>query len=241
LPNVFGLCALAFDIYVRIALSRFEQWCVKSESHLYILCNYLPFSKAAKGAQGGPQQHETPEQKHSPTDISKRLRSSQNNMDCIYMTPLHCLFALSLFWWPEPLGNVSGWVSIFKSLGLSSTTFEPLAAFRGEGQIIAHFLWRSYDLHIYYGIFCTGCSVGGRERPISPQVWTKAWQRYFRCRQCSLLSSLVIQIPMVTAMGGWVSNLGLFPKKQMGGGCVCVAYLTYFCTHKNDTWWIQFG
>ena len=39
----------------------------------YILCNYLPFSKANKGAQGGPQQHETP--KHSPTDISKRLRS----------------------------------------------------------------------------------------------------------------------------------------------------------------------
>ena len=36
----------------------------------YILCNYLPFSKADKGAQGGPQQHETP--KHSPTDISKR-------------------------------------------------------------------------------------------------------------------------------------------------------------------------
>ena len=39
----------------------------------YILCNYLPFSKADKGAQGGPQQHETT--KHSPTDISKRLRS----------------------------------------------------------------------------------------------------------------------------------------------------------------------
>ena len=116
----------------------------------YILCNNLPFSKAAKGAQGGPQQHEIPEQKRSPTDISKRLQSSQNNMDCIYMTPLHCLFALSLFWWPEPLGNVSGWVSIFKSLGPSSTTFEPLAAFRGEGQIIAHFLWRSYNLHIYH-------------------------------------------------------------------------------------------
>ena len=118
----------------------------------------------------------------------------------------------------------------------------PLAAFGRQGQIIAHFLGRSYDLHIYYGIFCTGCSVGGRQRPISPQVWTKAWQRYFQCRQCSLLSSLVIQIPMVTAMGGWVSNLGLFPKKQIGGGgCACVAYLTYFCTHKNDTWWIQFG
>ena len=25
-----------------------------------------------------------------------------------------------------------------------------------EGQIIAHFLGRSYDLHIYFGIFCTG-------------------------------------------------------------------------------------
>ena len=58
--------ALALDIYVRVALSRFEQSCVKSESHLYILCNYLPFSKAAKGAQGGPQQHETPNKNTHP-------------------------------------------------------------------------------------------------------------------------------------------------------------------------------
>ena len=35
----------------------------------------------------------------------------------------------------------------------------PLAAFGRQGQIIAHFLGRSYDLHIYYGIFCTGCPV----------------------------------------------------------------------------------
>ena len=35
----------------------------------------------------------------------------------------------------------------------------PLAAFGRQGQIIAHFLGRSYDLHIYYGIFCTGCLV----------------------------------------------------------------------------------
>ena len=27
---------------------------------------------------------------------------------------------------------------------------------------------------------------------------------------------------MVTAMGGWVNNLGLFPKKQIGGWDVCV-------------------
>ena len=30
-----------------------------------IVCSYLPFSKAAKGAQGGPQQSETFEQKHA--------------------------------------------------------------------------------------------------------------------------------------------------------------------------------
>merc|ERR1712240_446061 len=40
LPNVFGLCALAFDIYVRITLSRFEQWHVKSESP-HIKSKYL--------------------------------------------------------------------------------------------------------------------------------------------------------------------------------------------------------
>ena len=120
----------------------------------------------------------------------------------------------------------------------------PLAAFGRQGQIIAHFLGRSYDLHIYYGIFCTGCSVGGQQRPISPQVWTKAWQRYFQCRQCSLLSSLVIQIPMVTAMGGWVSNLGLFPKKQIGGGmCVCGLPNVFLHTqkwHLVDPVWIIF-
>ena len=33
-----------------------------------IVCNYLPFSKAAKGAQGGPQQYATFERKHSPTE-----------------------------------------------------------------------------------------------------------------------------------------------------------------------------
>ena len=43
----------------------------------YILCSYLPLSNAAKGAQGGPQQYKTFERKHSPTDISKRLWSSE--------------------------------------------------------------------------------------------------------------------------------------------------------------------
>ena len=158
LPNVFGLCALAFDIYVRIALSRFEQWCVKSESHLYILCNYLPFSKASKGAQGGPQQHETPEQKHSPTDISKRLQSSENwkckrAMERGHINAIHVIFL-----WPEPLRNVSGWV--FRGLVLLRTTLCAFIGF-GKGKIIAQNVGTKIGLigHIYFGIFCTGCLV----------------------------------------------------------------------------------
>ena len=76
-----------------------------------IVCNYLPFSKAAKGAQGGPQQYATFERKHSPT--------------------VFCNFHFS--------DDQSRWQLL------------------EEGQIIAHFLGRSYDLHIYFGIFCTGC------------------------------------------------------------------------------------
>ena len=74
----------------------------------YIVCSYLPFSKAAKGAQGGPQQ---------------------------YATFVFCNFHFS--------DDQSRWQLL------------------EEGQIIAHFLGRSYDLHIYFGIFCTGCR-GGR-------------------------------------------------------------------------------
>ena len=75
----------------------------------YTLCNYLPFSKAAKGAQGGPQQYAT------------------------FERTVFCNFHFS--------DDQSRWQLL------------------EEGQIIAHFLGRSYDLHIYFGIFCTGCSV----------------------------------------------------------------------------------
>ena len=68
-----------------------------------IVCNYLPFSKAAKGAQGGPQQ---------------------------YATFVFCNFHFS--------DDQSRWQLL------------------EEGQIATHFLGRSYDLHIYFGIFCTG-------------------------------------------------------------------------------------
>merc|ERR1719474_1093751 len=72
-----------------------------------IVCNYLPFSKAAKGAQGGPQQYAT------------------------FERTVFCNFHFS--------DDQSRWQLL------------------EEGQMVAHFLGRSYDLHIYFGIFCTGC------------------------------------------------------------------------------------
>ena len=72
----------------------------------------------------------------------------QNIMGCIFMTPLHCLFALSLF---------SGWVFSFKGRVLLRTTLCAFSSF-GKGKIIAHNLGTKIGLisHIYFGIFCTG-------------------------------------------------------------------------------------
>ena len=62
------------------------------------MSNYLPLpSKSCQWLKGGAGRSETLEHRRSPTNISKRLRSSENNMDYINMIPLHCLFALSLF------------------------------------------------------------------------------------------------------------------------------------------------
>ena len=81
-----------------------------------IVCNYLPFSKAAKGAQGGPQQ---------------------------YATFVFCNFHFS--------DDQSRWQLL-------------------EGQIIAHFLGRSYDLHIYFGIFCRGCKENKKKKTAVNQI-----------------------------------------------------------------------
>jgi len=63
--------------------------------------------------------------------------NKQNNMHCIYMIPLHCLFPLSLFWWPEPLRNISGCVFLFNGLGLLRATLCAISGF-GKGKITAH-------------------------------------------------------------------------------------------------------
>ena len=100
----------------------------------YIVCSYLPFSKAAKGAQCGPQQSETFEQKHTSTEISKRPWSSEkwkweqaverNLFTFNHLNPsqanvfLRLTLKLSIFWWPVPLQNISRWMFMFESWNL---------------------------------------------------------------------------------------------------------------------------
>ena len=45
------------------------------------------------------------------------------------MTPLHCVFTLSLFWWPEPLKYINGLVFLWKWLRLQRTTLWAYGSF----------------------------------------------------------------------------------------------------------------
>ena len=58
------------------------------------------------------------------------------------MTPLHCVFTLSLFWWPEPLKYINGWVFLWKGLGLQRTTLWTAGNFwRRSGLLLIN--WRA--------------------------------------------------------------------------------------------------
>ena len=69
---------------------------------------------------------------------------------------LELCLKLSLFWWPEPLQNISRWVVLFKSLALSTTTFEQWAAFGGGADnysFLGTLLW-PFNFFVF---FYTGC------------------------------------------------------------------------------------
>ena len=87
------------------------------------MSNYLPLpSKSCQWLKGGAGRSETLENRHSSTNISKRLWSSEK-WKCKQAVERGHINAIHvILWWPEPLGNVSGWASMFKSLGPSSTT-----------------------------------------------------------------------------------------------------------------------
>ena len=66
--------------------------------------------------------------------VVTRNETLSSYRNCI---PLHCLFPLSLFWWPEPLRNISGCVFLFKGLRLLRTTLCAFSSF-GKGKITSH-------------------------------------------------------------------------------------------------------
>ena len=78
--------------------------------------------------------------------------------------PLHCLFALSLFWWPQPLRNISEWVFSFKGLGLLRTTLCAVGSF-GKGKITAQNVGTKIGLEdqTNFVFFRTWCWA--------PQIW----------------------------------------------------------------------
>ena len=52
------------------------------------------------------------------------------------MTPLHCVFTLSLFWWLEPLKYINGWVFLLKGLKLQRTTLWASGSFWRRSQLL---------------------------------------------------------------------------------------------------------
>ena len=72
------------------------------------------------------------------------------------MTPLHCVFTLSLFWWPEPLKYINGWVFLLKGLGLQRTTLWDSGSFWRRSQLLL-INWRAPVTGTISVNFCTGC------------------------------------------------------------------------------------
>ena len=119
---------------------------------------------------------ETLEHRRSPTNISKWLRSSEK-WKCEQAVERGHINAIHvIFWWPEPLGNVSGWAFLFRGLVLLRTT---LCAF-GKGKITAQNVGTKIGLigHIYFGIFCTGwedCSSAEGHSSVNGPMGKKDW------------------------------------------------------------------
>ena len=116
----------------------------------YILSNYQPLSKAAKGPQGGSRQSKTHEQNHSPTDIlrgSGHKKSESRNRQWRGIIKIHsmifCLFICNI-------------LRVHMKRKHNKTIDNE---YTWRGRIIAHYLGGSYDRHIYFVVFCTGCVV----------------------------------------------------------------------------------
>ena len=73
--------------------------------------------------------------------------SLQCDIDCIYMTSLHCVFTLSVFGCVEPLKKISGWVFLLNGLGLFRTTLCACRSFWGGAEncsLTGKLLWPAH-------------------------------------------------------------------------------------------------
>ena len=144
------------------------------------MINYLPLpSKSCQWLKGGAGRSETLENRRSSTNISKRLWSSEK-WKCKQAVERGHINAIHvILWWPEPLGNVSGWVFLFGGLVLLRTTLCAFSGF-GKGKIIAQNVHTKIGLivHIYFGIFCTGwedCSSAEGHSSVNGPMGKKDW------------------------------------------------------------------
>ena len=79
--------------------------------------------------------------------------SLQCDIDCIYMTSLHCVFTLSVFGCVEPLKKISGWVFLLNGLGLFRTTLCACRSFWGGAEncsLTGKLLWPAH-LFCHFG------------------------------------------------------------------------------------------
>ena len=144
------------------------------------MSNYLPLpSKSCQWLKGGAGRSETLENRHSSTNISKRLWSSEK-WKCKQAVERGHINAIHvILWWPEPLGNVSGWVFLFGGLVLLRTTLCAFSGF-GKGKIIEQNVRTKIGPidHNYFGIFCNGwedCSSAEGHSSVNGPMGKKDW------------------------------------------------------------------
>ena len=84
--------------------------------------------------------------------------SLQCDIDCIYMTSLHCVFTLSVFGCVEPLKKISGWVFLLNGLGLFRTTLCACRSFWGGAEncsLTGKLLWPAHLFrHFLRRVWC---------------------------------------------------------------------------------------
>ena len=99
--------------------------------------------------------------------------SLQCDIDCIYMTSLHCVFTLSVFGCVEPLKKISGWVFLLNGLGLFSTTLWACCRFWRRGRELP----LNWEAPMVSTIISSFSAQGARFSTLGSRRWMGMWRR----------------------------------------------------------------